>query len=460
MPFNVTMPDGTVVKGVPDGTSKADFDAKYQQNVGTAPKEASQQPQKDAQIPEDKGLIGNIKQDITNRFNTGVGIMQKPGQNPASVGLQMAGKVVAGTANDIIGDTAKAAYKATPDISNWKEKVEGGIQKAMSSPIGKMALQAAQKGGLEYANWARENPDVAANVESLVDIASVIPGAKAAGTVGKVASDITPVVGSVKKGIMAPNAEKMAAITDTMHKQATNTIENVKNSGVKFKPRYLDTLTKELGAHPDLKTEGERSVRPNTTSAVADITDSIKKGDTSLRNLIGFHDKLTQIIGQGGQDGNAAIKARNTLDKTLNKIPEFTKFQKQWGQYKTGEQVAAAAALSDVSASKSRAAFQKIVDSPYFKSLSPEVQKLTKVAAKGKMSGKFLDAVGSLKTLMGAKTRIIGKHLPALEMAGAVASGHPAIAAGIGGVMAASKGGKLVQKGIGADVLKALQEGK
>lgn len=481
--MDVTMPDGGVVKGVPVGTPKEAILQKYQGSRNPpvleknnppfpVPKDQQmrpadildgrgRQPQKEPST-QDQGLMGNISQDIKNRFNTGTDIM-KSDQNPLSKGLQMGGKIVAGTANDIMGEAAKSAYKAVPDIGDWKEKVEGGTQKLLNTTLGKAAVSAAQKGGLAYVNWAKDHPEAAANVESLVDIASVIPAGKAAGAIGnaagKVAGEATGISG-IAKGVMAPNANKMAAITDNMHKQATATIENLKNVNVKFKPKYLDSLVKDLGDHPDLKTQGERSVRPSTTEAVSNITDSIQKGDTSLRNLIGFHDNLNTIIAKGGQDGNAALKAQNSLDKILTKIPEFQKYLKEWGQYKTGEQVATATALADTSSAKSRAAFQKIVDSKYFNSLSPTVQSLTKIAAKGKASGKFLDAVGSLKNLMGAKVRFVGKHLPALEAVGALSAGHPAVAAGIGGVMAASKGGKVTQRGIGADVLKALQEGK
>jgi hypothetical protein len=271
----------------------------------------------------------------------------------------------------------------------------------------------------------------------------------------------------VAKGILAPSAAKQDLILGALHDAATKTIEQVKNSGVKFKPAPIKQLLQDLESHPDLGTEGEKAVRAETAKTVDDLKASVqdkldKSGniigpaDTSLRNLIGFRDKLTTLVSKGGQEGNAALKAQKLLDKTLDRIPEFKKFQKQWGIHKTGQEVQAAMNLADVSPAKSRAAFQKIVDSDYFKSFDPKVQGLIKTAAKGKASGKFMEVLGILKQQ--TKLGKAGKILPGAEVLGAAALGHPGIAAGVAGSLVAGKGGELVQRGLGADVLKYLQD--
>jgi hypothetical protein len=360
---------------------------------------------------------------------------------------------------DIAGEAAKSAYGALP------ESVRKNIE---ADPITKMGVKMAQKGAEVYGKWAQQNPRAAKDVEAAVNIASLfpVPTAKLAGKAVETA--VSPAT-NIAKGAIAPSAEKMAAITDNMHKAATATIEKAKNAGVVFHPDTGDALVKGLDSMKELSTEGERSTRPLTVSALDEIRKSIKGGDTSLKNILGFRDRLTEIASRGGADGAAALTAQKALDKAIDTgkvvggdakaVPLVKDFRAQWNRYKTGESVASAAALADESSTKSRAAFQKIVDSEYFKALSPEVQRLAKIASQGKKSGKFLDAVGKIKYLLGANVKT-GSAFPALEAGGALLTGHPAITAGIGGVYAAGKGGRLTQQGISADVLRALQENK
>lgn len=432
------------------------------------PDAGNKQPQKETQSPQDKGLIGNIAQDVGKRFDTGMDIM-KSDQNPLSKGLQMAGKVVAGTANDIMGEAAKSAYNTLPDT--WKEKVSGGVQKAMNTSMGKAALEAAQKGGLAYVTWAKEHPEAAANIESLVDIATVIPGAKVAGAIGKVAgkaagavADVTPVVAPIKKGVEAAKTlEKTGAgvnqIVDTLHKQATQTIEAAKNSGIKFKPGPINDLTTKLDSISQLTTAGERAKESGTVDLLSQMKDSVlgpldkktgarnaSKADTSLRNLIGWSDALRPL----GKKETSALSAKNIIDNFIGDHGDYPKFKQEWGRYKTGQAAAAAAELADESSAKSRAAFSKIMDSKYFSSLSPELQKSIKLASKGKASGKFMDAVGSVKGLVGAS----------IEAGAALYAGHPIGLAAIAGSLGANKGGKLIQRGLGGDVLKTIRDEK
>lgn len=512
MPFNVTMPDGTLVQNVPDGTTKSQLMSRYQKTAIPV-----QEPQKQAQqiqsapnniqpnqqvtpaqtnapvnaptnTQQDPSLAQRITGDIKNRFQTGVDIMNKRGeQNPLSTGLQMAGKVVYGTAGDIAGEVGKSAYNIAPDIGQWKEKVQGGIDKLKASPIGQVAIQAAQKGGLEYVNWAKQHPEAAANVESLVDIASFIPKGEAAGAAGKVAGEVTG-VGPVVKGLTSPNEDKMKSIVDTMHKNATNTIERAKNSGISYSPEHAENIMTDIGNISQLKTAGERASEGKTVALIDDMKNSIlgpamkdargkiikdasgepmrdsTQADTSLRNLFGFSKRLGEL---GGQE-SSALSAKKIIDKAIGDTSKVVtgdskdvglvnQFKKEWGRYKTGEDVADAAKLADTSSAKSRKAFLKIKDSDYFTSLSPEVQKLVTIASKGKMSGKFLDAVGSVKKLLGAN---MSTGLPLLEAGGAVMAGHPAAALAVGGIMGASEAGKQIQRGTAADVLSALQQNK
>lgn len=451
----VNMPNGDAVNfpdDMPKEQIRSMISQKFPDIAKAAPASAPQAPQAPQPQP---GLMQRVGQDVQKRVGQSQDIKASSDTMGEKV-LQGVG-MGAGLMTDVVGEAAKSAYGALP------ESVRKNIE---NDPITKMGVSMAQKGADVYGKWAQQNPRAARDVEAAVNIASLfpVPSAKLAGKAVETA--VSPAT-NIAKGAIAPSAEKMTKITDTMHKTATATIEKAKNSGVVFHPDTGTEITSGLDKLKDLSTEGERSTRPMTVQALDDIRKSVKGGDTSLKNLLGFRDKLTEIANKGGQDGTAALNARKVLDRSIDSgkvvggdakaVPQVAEFRAQWGRYKTGEDVAAAANLAAESPAKSRKAFQKIVDSEYFKSLSPEVQRLTKIAAKGKASGKFLDSVGSIKNLLGAS---VGKHLPLLEAGGAILSGHPAVAAGIGGVMAAGKGGKLVQQGVSADVLRALQENK
>lgn len=473
--MDVTMPDGGIIRGVPRGTPKDAIMAKYQKfsppplTSGVPDEVPKKQQMRPAAIldrqkpPEDLGFMGRIGQDLQKRVGMAKDIKARAGAQPiGETALQAIGGVGAGLMGDVAGEVYKSAYEQIP--LKTREYIE-------SMPPIKAGLDAAKQGALAYVNWANkpEHARFARNLEAAVNIASLFP-VPATKIAGKAAETALSPVTNIAKGAIAPGAEKMAKINDAMHKTATATIEKAKNSGVVFHPDTSNEILDSLAKHPDLATAGERSTRPLTSALVDDVTKSINKGDASLKNLLGFRDRLTEIASKGGQDGEAARKARNILDKSIDTgkvaagdekaIGLVKEFREQWGRYKTGEQVADATSLADKSPAKSRKAFQKIVDSNYFNSLSPEVQRLTKLAAKGTASGKFLDAIGSLKVLMGSRIPFIGKHLPAAELVTAVATGNIPAAAGISGVMAAEKGGKLTQRKVGADVLRALQENK
>lgn len=480
MPFDVKMPDGTVVKNVPDGTTKDAFMSKYNSNMGTGKSPAPASPvtptsstvpiqpgaAQSTQPQQQPGFVDRVSADIEKRREIGQDIQKHAGEQTGyETALQQTGKVGASLVSDVAGEAMKSAYGALPE--GVKEKVSGGLQKVMSSDVGKFGLSMLQKGADVYQKWAEQNPRAARDIESVVDIAGALPAAGAGKVAAKAAGEVSAVA-PIAKGLMTPNNAKIDAIVGAMHKSATATIERAKQGGVIFDPTVGKNLMGKLDNLSDLRTAGERSTREGTLKAIDAMRTSVEGGDTSLRNLLGFRDKLTEVAQGGGQDGSAALKARKEIDtviKDAHKAGSFSAqdpkaiglvedFRKQWGAYKTGESVADAIKLADESPAKSKKAFQKIVDSDYFKTLNPEVQSAAKLAAKGKTSGNILNAVGSIKTLLGAS---VGKHLPLLEAGGAIISGHPAVAAGIGGVLAAGAGAKQIQRGTAMDVLNAIR---
>ena len=479
MPFDVTMPDGTVVQGVPDGTSKADFDAKRQRNMG----QSSPSPQSG-----DKGLLGNIGQDISKGIETGKQILQSD-QNPLSKGLQVAGKAIAGTANAVAGDVAKSAYDtAVPDA--WKEKISGGIQKAMASPLGKAGIEAAQKGGLAYMDWAKQNPEKAANLESLVDIATVVPVGKVAGAIGKATGKVAgeaSMISPIARG-MGPSAEKLGETTEKLNKAATGIIERGKKSGGMVTANLPEDAKREISQIEELSTSGDIANAEKTHAGVKKFLDSIspeevknpatgqmeqKSGDLSIRNLLGHRQAFDTIAttNAGSAESIAAKKVSGSIEKIIddaikndeitagNKedIKAIAAFKPAWSKFKQHQSLVKALDNADESSSKARSAMSKIRDSKFFNSYPPEAQKYINSGAKGSTRGAILDAVGKLKRI--ANFRNLGwveaiatiAHSPTLAIGGA---GLSAIVHG------AEKSGKTIAKGDIRRAIKAVEDSK
>ncbi len=162
-----------------------------------------------------------VGQDVQKRVGMAQDIKANAGAQPiGETALQAVGGVGAGLMGDIAGEAAKSAYGALPE--NIRKNIE-------ADPITKMGVSMAKKGADVYGKWAQQNPRAAKDVEAAVNIASLFP-APSAKLAGKAVEGAVSPVTNIAKGVVAPSAEKMAKITDTMHKTATVTIEKAKNS--------------------------------------------------------------------------------------------------------------------------------------------------------------------------------------------------------------------------------------
>lgn len=467
MPFNVTMPDGTIVQNVPDGTTKEQFMSKYQANVPDMPHlqpATTQQPQVQTKAPEQPGIIGRAANEMS---------AINPNQNPMSVGIQGAG-VLGRAATAAGGEVAKAGAEAlksaAPSVYNTMasglnyagEKIGQGVQAAQEATKNFPTNPLLEKQRQAGAEFGQQHPEAMANVRGLIDSASLVPTSKVLDAGLKVAGEVSA-VRPVLKGIMSPSAEAFEGRTKILHDKATKTIEAVKDAGVAYSPQHGDDLLKATDKVNQLRTAGERAGEPKTVAMLDNMRKSIESGDTTLRNLYGF----SKAFGEIGQSGEtAALSVKKLVDKAimegtpvsgdpniLKKIPEF---KQQWGVAKQHETIVNALKNFGDEPKKLRNEMQKVVDSKYFNSLDPQVQSAAKLAASGKLTGKTLDAIGGLRKIFGVS--ILGKHAPLLEAGAAIASGHPAIAGGIGAVMGAGAAGAQVQKGLVADILRQLEK--
>lgn len=153
---------------------------------------------------KDEGFFSRVGEDLSKRGKqigesferysfTDSHLKEK--QGVTSTALQTLGAGF-GAAGDIMGQAGVSAFRALPDSIEQpiRETSSDVFEKLSQTKGGESALRALQKGSKAYEDWKKENPVEAANVESVLGIASVTPALKPAGQVTK---------GAVKTGMDA-----------------------------------------------------------------------------------------------------------------------------------------------------------------------------------------------------------------------------------------------------------------
>ena len=141
---------------------------------------------------EDKGtsLLGGIGEDISKRVGNIGETTKRQNVNDQTMSesiLQTAGQGV-GLAFDVAGRILGSAVKTggkvlsalTPDIIETpiKEAVSNVGMKILESPIMQEGLQKVAQGIDIYKEWKKKNPRWAADLESVINIASILPAKK------------------------------------------------------------------------------------------------------------------------------------------------------------------------------------------------------------------------------------------------------------------------------------------
>ena len=109
-------------------------------------------------------------------------------QSFAESTLQTAGQLTGGLF-DIGGEVLVSALKLVPGFI--KEPVKDVAEDVLKSPIGQAGLKAISSGVEQYRSWKVGNPRAAANLESVVNIVSLLPVGAGTKIAGKEALAVT-----------------------------------------------------------------------------------------------------------------------------------------------------------------------------------------------------------------------------------------------------------------------------
>ena len=292
---------------------------------------------------DDPGFIERVSQDLAERGDIGEEIQQRfqaGEQGVLESGLQLAGKVGAGGALDIMGEALVSGMEGlravTPDYI--EDSILDAATRAafdfMGTDVGRAGL-AAVEGGVEmWREFKAENPRAARNIESAANIGLLVAPTKGK---PKVPAKPTPVVRAAEvmagKAATQEAARKASFIDDLVLPKQTAKIRT--EQAARTTERGL-LGTKEVGLSPGERAmanevslvEGVSSkntiqgnlnvISKEVTAESKKLTDLLKKNDVSIPRRE-FGAELDRAIVRLGENpllvGDAAKTATKVVDK-------------------------------------------------------------------------------------------------------------------------------------------------
>ena len=236
-------------------------------------------PAASPELPESGFLAG--ARGAFNKFDKNVMETMEPKPGETRLGtfarvperaLQFTG-ATAGLIGDVVGEGLKAGYRAiVPDAA--QEAVASGLKSAIASPIGKVGVDAYQKGASYWNLFKKSYPDAAKDVESAANIGLLVAGS---GPAKKVAGTAA---GSVaKEGVaMGRDVSSLATIT-----------KGTKNVDVEL----ADSIRKGI----------EKGIRPTVVGKGTFVLSerSMAKAQKAVESIMTNRDKL-KFVNEAGEE--------------------------------------------------------------------------------------------------------------------------------------------------------------
>lgn len=156
-------------------------------------------PQEQQKPTEEHGIFSRIGTDLKNRVSSVGRTISDTAEgkiNPVSTGIQTAG-AVAGGINDIVGEGVHSALGLVPDFI--KTGAKSVVKSALGGQGGVNELKGMiGKGTDAYKAWAEKHPEASKDLESVANIAQLMPEGKVAELGAK---EVKPIVTDIGKGL-------------------------------------------------------------------------------------------------------------------------------------------------------------------------------------------------------------------------------------------------------------------
>lgn len=308
------MPDGTIIEGVPDGTTKSQIMARFQKYQANAAPQA-------APVKEEKGFFGNVYEDMYKRggqLADTVAAKDRGDIGGARAAFHKVGTeagAVGDIAGNILASAGKTAVELLPEsIKQPLAMVGSGVRQMQPYQKG---AEAVQKGTEAWTGFKAENPYLAKDIESAVNISGFLGlgGGKAVSKgVNKAGKRI------VRPPEIIPSADELRAAASGKYKLA------VEKGGI-LKPQFADKFVSEIEKLTP-QTEIGKIVGGDSpfTQAVEKISmirnkpitlEAAQEFDELLGDMIdGFTDRTTgKLDKQGRKLYDVQSRFRNMIEK-------------------------------------------------------------------------------------------------------------------------------------------------
>lgn len=256
------------------------------------------------------GEVGSaLKENIYDPYASRLGAIDYKNQGIVSDALQTTGAVIGGTL-DIFGKGLLGAAKiVTPKpIEN---AVEGGVKQT----IGAIASLVPEEAKVAINDWATQHPEASANLNALLEVASVIP-------VGKGFNALKTAVTSAGRAEEATNlARRITQATpvniERTTPMATRTLSNVpiESEQTIFGVKLPTIFNKNVKTYKQL----EDAIQKEATKDLEYVTNELKK-DTTRYSANDFVSAPAELLGKKFNPVTEAISSLSELGSKTNNI--------------------------------------------------------------------------------------------------------------------------------------------
>lgn len=281
----------------------------------------------------DEGFFSNVKKDLVNRAKGLKDTFVKTAQgkyNPLTTGLATVGDV-AGGVGDIIGEgvtsLAKKAWDYTPDMI--KKPTKEATMAVLQSDIGREGLNMAAKGMKYYDEWKNNNPQTAKSLESIVNIATLVPigeGAKLAEKGGEAAlKGVSTVAKGAGKAAESTGKYAAAQATGLSMKTVENIIANP-TALTEAEKAGIDAL------HLGSRVKSAIDARINDLKSTGKAYEAIRQGKEMVQVP---KEVITNVLDKYGlklDDAGKLITSAESVPLKPGDISAIENFVKQYGQ--------------------------------------------------------------------------------------------------------------------------------
>lgn len=272
--------------------------------AGASSQQAS--PSQAAPATEDPNYFQRVAQDWKDNAAAGQAsdaAVSSGEISPLHYGFQTLGQGVIGNIAAPINEGIKSAVGMIPQ----------GVKDVMVNP----AVQDAFSGiGNHVQAYLADKPNLARDLQSLSNVAAVVPAVEPMANVARGAADYTASgIGNVAKGVTARTGDALDAATEKMYQNYSDNYQKMRDIGAHMNGESANTLANSVnGAVKD--TDIVPELYPKTAAVIQRINEKAADGSLSLNHLDQYRRMLNKA--SASEDSYTAGAVRNAIDTHVN----------------------------------------------------------------------------------------------------------------------------------------------